>query len=188
MFGMRHRRFAHRELGPEPGRHGRGHHGGRRHGFRPGRMFGQGDLRNVILGLLAEAPRHGYDIIKAIEELFGGTYSPSPGAIYPTLAMLEDLGLATVSAAESGKKSYAITAEGRAWLDVNRDAVDTVFARIRAVAQEATGGPMEEVHRAMKNVGRAVYLREGRKPWTADQAQRVAELLDRTAGEIEQIQ
>src|SRR5579862_740445 len=84
--------------------------GGRRGGFR-GRMFEQGDLKYVILQLLSEKPRHGYEVIKALEERLGGAYSPSPGAVYPTLTMLEDLGYARATTEESGKKIYEITAE-----------------------------------------------------------------------------
>src|SRR5688500_922875 len=82
-----------------------------------GRMFGQGDLKFVILRLLAEKPRHGYDIIKELEERSGGTYSPSPGTVYPTLVMLEDMGFARATPEESGKKIYSITDAGRAHLE-----------------------------------------------------------------------
>src|ERR1700739_723641 len=104
------------------GRHGRG--------GRPGRMFEQGDLKYVILQLLSEKPRHGYEIIKALEERFGGTYSPSPGAVYPTLTFLEDTGYARTTVEASGKKIYEITDEGRAYLDQNRGAVSDIFDRI----------------------------------------------------------
>src|SRR5512134_1634402 len=73
---------------------------------RPGRIFEQGDLKYVILKLLAEKPRHGYEIIKELEDRFGGAYSPSPGTVYPTLTMLEDLGYAQVNTDESGRKTY----------------------------------------------------------------------------------
>src|SRR6187399_3114290 len=78
-------------------------------GGRGGRMFDQGDLKYVILQLLEEKPRHGYEIIKAIEERFGGAYAPSPGTVYPTLTMLEDMGHARVEPEEGGKKVYHIT-------------------------------------------------------------------------------
>src|SRR5579863_7705036 len=87
---------------------GPGGFGGRRGGFR-GRMFEQGDLKYVILQLLNEKPRHGYEIIKALEERLGGTYSPSPGAVYPTLQFLEDAGYARTTVDEGGRKIYEIT-------------------------------------------------------------------------------
>ena len=79
--------------------------------FGGGRMFDQGHLKFVILRLLDEKPRHGYEIIKEIEDRFGGMYSPSPGTVYPTLTMLEDLGYARARPEESGKKIYEITDE-----------------------------------------------------------------------------
>jgi DNA-binding PadR family transcriptional regulator len=90
--------------------HGRDRMGGRGRE----RMFEQGDLKFVVLNLLSDRPRHGYEIIKAIEELAGGEYSPSPGVIYPTLTLLEELGQATVTLEQGGKKQYGITAAGTA--------------------------------------------------------------------------
>src|SRR5687767_6927775 len=98
--------------------------------FGGGRMFDQGDLKLVILRLLDEKPRHGYEIIKEIEDRFGGTYSPSPGTVYPTLTLLEDLGYAKVSPDEGGRKVYQITPEGSAYLAENSTTVDSIFDRI----------------------------------------------------------
>src|SRR5438552_19040211 len=112
------RRFAHSELGFRGFRGGR--HNGRRGGRRHSRIFDHGDLRFVILQLIAESPKHGYEIIKAIEDKLGGAYSPSPGVVYPTLTLLEELGYATLSASEGSKKLYSITQEGFAYLDSNR--------------------------------------------------------------------
>src|SRR6476469_1241417 len=99
---------------------------GRRHG-RASRFFEQGDLKYVILRLLEEKPRHGYDIIKELESRFGGSYAPSPGTVYPTLTMLEDLGFARVVREEVGKKVYEITDEGRAHLAEHSTTVDDIF-------------------------------------------------------------
>ena len=82
-------------------------------GGRGGRRFDGGELRLVILALIAEKPRHGYEVIKALGERAGGDYSPSPGVVYPTLALLEVTGLATASADEAGRKLYAVTPEGQ---------------------------------------------------------------------------
>ena len=90
----------------------RHHHFGGKFGGRMGRFFDHGDLRFVVLKLIAEKPRYGYEVIKEIEERLGGAYSPSPGVVYPTLTLLEELGYATVSSAEGNKKLYAITPEG----------------------------------------------------------------------------
>ena len=109
-------------------------------GRRGGRTFEHGELRLVVLALIAERPRHGYELIKAIEDRLAGSYSPSPGVIYPTLTLLEELGHATV-AQEDGKKLYAITPEGQLWLAANQAAVDTAMARMSEVSAMHGGGP-----------------------------------------------
>jgi DNA-binding PadR family transcriptional regulator len=118
-----------------------GGRGGRGDFLRPGRMLGDGELRLIVLALLEESPRHGYDIIRALEERSSGAYSPSPGVVYPTLTYLEEAGYAT-SATEGNKKVYSITGEGRAHLDANRAEVEHVldhlerFGRKMARARE----------------------------------------------------
>ena len=107
------------------------HHGPIHHPRRRGRPFDYGDLRLLVLAMMAERPRHGYELIKAIEEKTGGGYSPSPGVIYPTLAWLEDMGYATATA-EGGRRSFAITGQGRAFLAANRAGLD---AGIRELAR-----------------------------------------------------
>ncbi|MCB1498318.1 MAG: helix-turn-helix transcriptional regulator [Bauldia sp.] len=104
--------------------------------FRSGRMIGDGDLRLIVLTLLAEQPRHGYDIIKALEERSHGAYSPSPGVVYPTLTYLEEAGYADASA-EGNKKVYAITDAGRSHLESNREVADRILG-----AMEAFGAKM----------------------------------------------
>ena len=101
-----------------------------RRGFRGGRMFEQGDLKYVILKLLEEKPRHGYEIIKELEERFRGAYAPSPGTVYPTLTMLEDMGYARGTQEEGGKRIYEITPEGRTYLAENKSTVEDIFERI----------------------------------------------------------
>jgi DNA-binding PadR family transcriptional regulator len=136
------------------GRHRRGHFGLR--GFfgdrgvggpggmgaddilRAKRILAQGDLRLIALALIAEQPRHGYEIIKLFEEKTGDWYSPSPGIVYPTLTYLEEAGHVTASA-EGSKKLYTITDEGRAWLEANRDVVDAVLDRLTALGERVNG-------------------------------------------------
>jgi DNA-binding PadR family transcriptional regulator len=102
--------------------------------FRAKRMLAQGDLRLIALALIAEQPRHGYEIIKLFEEKTGDWYSPSPGIVYPTLTYLEEAGYVTASA-EGSKKLYTITEEGRAYLKANRDVVDAVLDRLTALGE-----------------------------------------------------
>jgi DNA-binding PadR family transcriptional regulator len=124
-----------------------GRHGGGRPGwgpgpgagggdwFRVGRMLAQGDLKLLALALIAEQPRHGYELIKLIEEKTSGCYSPSPGVIYPTLTFLEEAGYVTAES-EGAKKRYTITEEGRAYLKENRDIADMVLERLSAIGEK----------------------------------------------------
>src|SRR5579871_687281 len=185
--GCRHdgedRRFARGEReGRHFGRHW--HRGGRGGGL--GRFFAHGDLRLVILHLIAEKPRHGYEIIKAIEDQVGGAYSPSPGVIYPTLTLLEELGYVTVQASgESSKKLHEITAEGKAFLDANREALEPLLARMAEASRAAGDGPAPQVVRAFENLKLALRLRLSRGPLTAEQATAVAAALDLAATTLE---
>jgi len=123
--------------GPPPFGRGPGGHGfrGGPGSFRTGRMIGDGELRLVVLALLAEQPRHGYDIIKALEERSHGAYSPSPGVVYPTLTYLDEAGHVTASA-EGNKKVYAITDAGRRHLEEHRETADGVLAAIAAIGEK----------------------------------------------------
>lgn len=121
-----------RRGGPGFGPFGRGHRGGGHGGrdmFRASRMFGDGELRLVALSLMEEAPRHGYDIIKALEERSSGAYSPSPGVVYPTLTFLEEAGYA-LSQADGNKKVFSITEVGKSYLDENRRTVEAVLDQL----------------------------------------------------------
>ena len=102
--------------------------------MRAGRMLAQGDLRLLALALIAEQPRHGYEIIKVLEEKTEGWYAPSPGIVYPTLTYLEEAGYVTAQA-DGAKRLYTITGEGRAYLEKNRAFVDAVLERLDAVGE-----------------------------------------------------
>jgi DNA-binding PadR family transcriptional regulator len=128
------RRFGRFGEGPRFGGRGEGG-GGRGDWFRVGRMLAQGDLKLLALALIAEQPRHGYELIKLIEDKTRGAYSPSPGVVYPTLTFLEEAGYVTAEA-EGAKKRYTITDEGRAYLEENRDIADMVLARLAAIGEK----------------------------------------------------
>jgi DNA-binding PadR family transcriptional regulator len=149
-------------------------------------VFDHGELRLVVLALISERPRHGYEIIKEIEERVAGSYTPSPGVIYPTLTMLEELGHATISETD-GKKLYAITAEGTAYLAANKTAVDNAMQRMQAVNTAHGGGPAPEIMRARINLKMALRLREARGPLTEQQIRDIAAALDAAAVAIERI-
>jgi DNA-binding PadR family transcriptional regulator len=156
-----HRRWADGEPPPEwPfGRFGRrwGGFGGFNQGPGQGeRFFGRGDLKYVILDLLKDQPRHGYDIIRALEDRMGGHYRPSPGSVYPTLQMLEDLGYVT-SNQEEGKKVYSITDEGRAYLTDQASTIDDIRARITAGWDAAQRPEMADLMHELRELARALF-------------------------------
>jgi DNA-binding PadR family transcriptional regulator len=161
--------------------------GGHRRGgpWRGGRMFEQGGLKFVILRLLDEKPRHGYEIIKELEERSGGRYTPSPGTVYPTLTMLEEMGFASAAVEEGGKKVYSITDAGRQHLAENKGAVDEVIDRLAQVGASIFGEQMRPAHEAMGAVGRAyMHVTMHR---TADPAYvtNVVDILKRAAAELD---
>jgi DNA-binding PadR family transcriptional regulator len=168
---------------------GRHHHFGRHWrggGFEPreGRMFDSGDLRLVILALLADKPRHGYEIIKELGERVGGGYSPSPGVVYPTLTMIEEMGYATAAQDQAGRKLYTLTPEGEAYLTANRPQVDAIFARLDEGNSDRRGDAAPLL-RAMENLRMAVRLRIKRRDATPQQIQAIADALDAAAKAIE---
>ncbi|MBW8816033.1 MAG: helix-turn-helix transcriptional regulator [Caulobacterales bacterium] len=154
-----------------------------RRGRRFGRFFDHGDLRFVILALLEEQPRHGYELIKELEERTGGAYRPSAGVIYPTLALLEDEGLIRQAGGDTGRKLFEVTDTGKAELDKNRTGVEAVFGRMEEAAQSAGPG-RPRLGRAMMNLGMALRNRMGR-PITAEELDRIVAIIDDTAAAIE---
>jgi len=154
---------------------------------RPGRMFEQGDLKYVILRLLAEKPRHGYEIIKELEERFGGAYAPSPGTVYPTLTMLEDLGYARAMPEEGGRKIYEITDAGRKHLEEHSATVDDIFERIAKFVEGFFDAPMSDLKRSFGNLGRATFYVASRAPNDRERIGRISEILKRAASDIERL-
>jgi DNA-binding PadR family transcriptional regulator len=150
-------------------------------------MFGQGDLKFVVLNLLAEKPRHGYEIIKELEDRFGGAYSPSPGTVYPTLSLLEDLGYARATLEEGNRKVYEITDEGRKYLEENRSVVDDIFGRVDEIGSFVFGPVMGALAAGYGTLGKSTFRgamrHQGDEEWT----KRVSEILERAAKEIEEL-
>src|SRR5881394_4673711 len=156
-------------------------------GWRAGRRqwFGAGDMKYVILKLLRDKPRHGYEIMKDLEERMQGAYSPSPGTVYPTLQWLEDEGLVVAREVE-GKKVYEITDSGRKFLEEHKDIVEDIFDRVTETVERTVGGSMVEVNRALGQLVKTVY-RTGWKAETDAARKRVAEVLAKAAAEIEEL-
>lgn len=146
-----------------------------------GRFFDYGELRHVVLALLDEQPRHGYDIIRAIDQRTGGAYCPSPGVIYPTLALLEDVGHVRAETADGARNRYQITSDGRAFLVENRALVDGLLSRMRHVGSvQASATPV--IIAAMDGLKAA--LRSGETPWNAEEARAVAAAIETAAARI----
>jgi DNA-binding PadR family transcriptional regulator len=162
---------------------GRGSGGG---GRGRGRVFDNGDLRLVVMLLLSERPRHGYEIIKALEERVGGGYSPSPGVVYPTLTLLEELGHASVCDERGGRKLYTLTDEGMKAVAESRRAVDAILARV-AEGAAARAGPPPPVARAMENLAIAVRLRLQGGHATDAQIRAIAAAIDAAAHGVEEL-
>jgi DNA-binding PadR family transcriptional regulator len=181
-------RDEHRGRHPWGGRMGERHggHHERHRGGRVGRFLEHGDLRFIVLALIAEQPRHGYELIKELEDRTGGAYRPSPGVIYPTLALLEDEGFIRPAIGEAGRKLYETTDEGRAALAENQAGVDAVFGRM-AQAAEGADSTRPRIHRAMANLGMAMGQRISRRPITQDEIDRVVAIIDEAAAAIEKV-
>jgi len=157
---------------------------GRRGPFGGGRMFDQGDLKLVILRLLDEKPRHGYEIIKELEDRSGGRYTPSAGAVYPTLTMLEDLSYAVATNEEGGKKVYTITDAGRAHLAEHRPIVDELFERVGQLGDAMFGEGVRPARDAMLSLAREFGSAMLGPRRTAEHAAAIAAILERAAAEI----
>jgi len=135
--------------------------------------------------MIDEQPRHGYELMRAIEDRMGGSYSPSPGVIYPTLFWLEDMGYAQVTAEESGRKRYLVTAEGKAFLEANRAALDDLQARIGSGDASWRDSVPAPVTRGMENLKLALRLRLRGGPLDQAAADAIAAALDTAAQTIE---
>jgi DNA-binding PadR family transcriptional regulator len=168
------------------GGHMAGHMGrhGRHRGGRVGRFLEHGDLRFVVLALIAEQPRHGYELIKELEDRTGGAYRPSPGVIYPTLALLEDEGFIRPVTGEAGRKLFEATDEGREALKANQAGVDAVFGRM-AEAAEGADTTRPRIARAIQNFHMALGQRMARRPITPEELDRIVALIDDAAVAIE---
>ena len=153
------------------------------------RMFGSGELRLVLLGLVGEAPRHGYELIKAIEELSGGNYAPSPGVVYPTMQLLLDE--EKVEEWSDGKASVrrqlSITEAGRAELDSRTDEFEAIIERLTALAQDEARHSAPPLKRAMGNLFMAVRQRMTGSGFDRETMHQIADILDEAARKIERL-
>src|SRR5215212_1826529 len=158
-----------------------------RRGRRSRRMFESGELRLVLLKLIADEPRHGYDLIRAIEELTGGEYAPSPGLVYPTLTLLQDMGLIEEAPGEGPRKPFQATDEGRKHLEERAEEVEALVERLSDLAprEQHTAGPA--IGRAVKNLMTALRHRMGRDGLDEELLHEIAAILDDAAQRIERV-
>ncbi|MEO7277180.1 MAG: PadR family transcriptional regulator [Sphingomicrobium sp.] len=158
---------------------------GRRRGR--GRMFESGELRLVLLKLIADQPRHGYDLIRAVEELTGGEYAPSPGVVYPTLTLLQDMGLIEEAKGEGARKPFQVTDAGTAHLAENQAEADELIARLTGLAPSAEASAGPAIGRAVRNLMTALKHRVGRDGIDDELLHQVAAILDEAAQRIERV-
>jgi DNA-binding PadR family transcriptional regulator len=173
-----------------------GHHGFGRGGWgdpedgrggRRRRVFDAGELRLVLLKLIADQPRHGYELIRAIEEASGGFYVPSPGVVYPTLTMIHEMGQIEEAVSGGARKAFSVTPEGTEHLVARKAEVDALFARLAelATARERTdGGP---IRRAMQNLKTVLMYRLHREEVPTETLHQAAAILDEAAQRIERL-
>lgn len=164
---------------------GEGEERGRR--GRRGRMFAQGELRLALLALIAETPRHGYELIKEIEEMTGGAYAPSPGAVYPTLQLLEDEGAIEEAEAEGAKKPFAATQQGRDELESRQDEVEILMRRLGRHGERTTTVRSHDLFRAMGNLGSVLKNRARAGKLDEHTINEIVDMIDEMAKRIERL-
>ena len=153
------------------------------------RMFDAGELRLVLLKLIADQPRHGYDLIRAIEEMTHGSYAPSPGVVYPTLTMLLDMGLIeeVKVKGEGARKAFAATAGGKAHLAEKADEVAGLLERLEGVGSDQRKAGGAPIRRAVGNLLAALWHRATREDMDEARLHEIAAILDEAAGKIERL-
>lgn len=150
-----------------------------------GRVFERGDLKYVILQLVSERPAHGYEVIRALEERFGGMYTPSAGAVYPTLQMLEDMGYVT-SAQQDGRRVYSITDEGRGFLDEQKEVVEGIRKRTSPWWDPQLKAQFHELRHDMRDFVHS-FAGRGKHYMSPETIRQVRDVLGRARKEIEEI-
>ena len=156
---------------------------------RRGRMFGAGELRLVLLKLIADEPRHGYELMKALEELTGGSYSPSPGTIYPTLSLLSDEGAIeeSIDGGETSRKAFAATEAGRKELEERAEEAEALLGRLAELANRGERHHSPEIVRALMNLGGVLKNRVFNGKRDEAKLQEIVDIIDEAAKRIERL-
>lgn len=154
---------------------------------RRARVFRRGELRLVLLHLVSQEPRHGYDLIQQIEELTGGHYAPSPGIVYPTLTLMADMDLIDEKVDDSGKKIYSITDSGTTLLAEEEKHVADILARLESIAQMDQAVDGASIRRAVGNLKSAIRIRLADEEKGSEKILDVAAIIDEAASKIERL-
>ncbi|HEX8643905.1 MAG TPA: PadR family transcriptional regulator [Allosphingosinicella sp.] len=161
--------------------------GGGGRGRRRRRQLDSAELRLVLLHMIAAEPRHGYDLIRAIEEMSGGAYAPSPGIVYPTLTMLQDMGHIEEVPGEGARKVFRATEEGRAWLAERADEAAALLERLADLGAGSRRAGAQPIGRAVSNLLAALWHRVTREDMDEATLHEIAEVLDDAARRIERL-
>jgi DNA-binding PadR family transcriptional regulator len=151
------------------------------------RVFDAGELRLVLLKLIADQPRHGYDLIRAVEEMTHGTYAPSPGVVYPTLTMLQDMGLIEEAKGEGARKAFQVTKDGKEHLAENEEQVDALLERLKDLGSDQRKAGGAPIRRSVGNLLSALWHRATREDTDEGTMHKIAAILDEAAQKIEQL-
>ncbi|MEP2822945.1 PadR family transcriptional regulator [Parasphingorhabdus sp.] len=154
---------------------------------RRARVFQRGELRLVLLHLISQEPRHGYDLIQQIEELTGGHYAPSPGIVYPTLTLMAEMELIDEQVDDGGKKIYSITDAGTALLTEEEKHIADILARLEGIAQMDQASDGASIRRAMGNMKSAIRIRLADEEKGSEKILDVAAIIDEAASKIERL-
>lgn len=160
---------------------------GRRGRRRRARMFAQGELRLALLHLVGERPRHGYELIKAIEDLTQGAYAPSPGAVYPTLNLMVDEGVIKEAPSDGARKIFTVTKEGASELEVRGEEVEALLAKLSAQGEHATAKASPDLFRAMGNLANVLRNRARSGGLEKTSVDEIVDLIDELAKRIERL-
>ena len=151
------------------------------------RVLDSGELRLVLLKLIADESRHGYDLIRAVEEMTHGEYAPSPGVVYPSLTMLQDMGLIDEVKAEGSRKAFEITAEGKDHLAEKEEEVEALFERLKELGSDQRKAGGAPIKRSIANLLSALWHRATREDADEGTLHKIAAILDEAAQKVERL-
>lgn len=149
------------------------------------KMLDAGDIRLLMLHFIAQGTAHGYELIKSIEDLSKGEYTPSPGIIYPNLSLLEEMDFIRVTDPQAGRKAFSLTSEGERQLRQNQEAVLLIISRLSSLAVLVNNRSIPEVERAIHNMKMALHTRLSQTSLSQQTLHQIIDALDEAAKKIE---